>query len=429
LLHSETSHLDDDNDGDNDKQHTAAQQEEENGNAKATCSWPSSGNETVLRFLAERKASIRIENTNFKSSSSSSVVEEAPTTTTKTAAAAAAAPLEAVVVFKQQDEQEVDAHPKEQDCKEKVEYSSPTQPPPPPQSAAYVASSTPVVTSTAPVPPRNTLRFSVSGLFSGWGVTNAVDEMTSNDDPLEEAADKKESACYASQNDSRDSSEKQIATRFSMFASRSSDPPESRRISASTSFSSETTGSSSVAFLSRHNRIRRWHSVGTGAMLEKVRTTPIEKEDAHSKRLASLECKNASLRSTLVALRNMHQSFPTMTFERQEYAAILAAAGRKHGCTDLNDDDNELGTIKALETALIQQMHHTIATQKQLDMIKEQQRDVKKYLVRCKAWLQDSHVINDHWNDLQAQQYAMSAVYRNTVKQQEAAIEKYSHLL
>jgi hypothetical protein len=157
----------------------------------------------------------------------------------------------------------------------------------------------------------------------------------------------------------------------------------------------------------------------------------VQCDKARHRRSADLERKADALSAKLIMVNRMQQSFADMAFDKEEIAAIIAENASKHGSAaedHVNDDDDGNETL-SLETELVQNMHNMIALEKQLSMMKKQQHELKKYLVCCQTWLQDCDTFHDDMYELQAQNYAMNAVYRNTLRQSEAMIYKYSDLL
>jgi hypothetical protein len=118
------------------------------------------------------------------------------------------------------------------------------------------------------------------------------------------------------------------------------------------------------------------------------------------------------------------------TFDATTYAKAMMKAtktwSKKHPSPPQEDQSSTTADqALALESQLCRNMHQMLALEKQKSKLKKLFRETKKYLQRCKAWLSDKQALCElHMMTLDATQASMKSIYEDTLKRQDAYIQK-----
>lgn len=113
------------------------------------------------------------------------------------------------------------------------------------------------------------------------------------------------------------------------------------------------------------------------------------------------------------------QSLLTETnFNVHEYAKAMLRASKKW---HKKGTDEEL----SLEAQLCRNMHQMLTIEKQKAKVKKETREVKKYLQRCKGWLDDKRALCEmHMMTLDATANSMLSLYEDALQRQDKLITK-----
>ena len=124
------------------------------------------------------------------------------------------------------------------------------------------------------------------------------------------------------------------------------------------------------------------------------------------------------LMQTETKLRKTQKLFTHSSYNVQEYLKAMMKASKKW---------RKVGTDEELmlEAQLCRNMHQMLALEKQKVKSKKNTKEMKKYLQRCKGWLSDKKAFCEmNLMTLEATQHSMTLLYEDTLRRQDALIEK-----
>jgi len=94
--------------------------------------------------------------------------------------------------------------------------------------------------------------------------------------------------------------------------------------------------------------------------------------------------------------------------------------------TSSEESQRELeAEAKKVEAQLLIKMHQMLSTDRQLALLKKQHRDIKKFLLKCQAWLQDQDHLEDCYHRASSYNDTLQLIYEETVSRQDAAIAQF----